>query len=919
MRNLYFRLMVGIIILAAPTAWSLPPTAVSILKTVETTKNIDIDSYFDANRLFMLVHNNGHVAYDNSAVYGRQDGLYYPYSGYPSVPGFKTVVYAAGIFMGGKVDGEIRIAAAEYSTEYVPGPMAGGTFQPDQPSFHVYKIDRNSGPGDPDYDQWPASEGAPVDQFGQPLLLGDQTLWAVFNDADYSRHTSSCGGTAPLGIEVQQTVWGSDVPGEQTVVYIKYKFYNKGTNPIDSFFVSFWADPDLGDASDDLVGCDTTSGIFFSYNAGVDAVYNPDTPVWGGKLLSGPVVPSDGDTAIFDGQPMPGFRNLGMFSFGRYINGTDPQSAQETFNYMRGLNRNGSPYIDPFGYVTRFPYSGDPVNGTGWLDNGPSDKRLMASFGNLHLDPGDSQQVVLKLVAYAAEDFSVAFTELKQALDSAAVIVNAPEFVECDSAKVLITDYHELGNVYFVSASSPGWLRGYGWGGDFFNGSADYGTKFFGSSLDPQINPESFHNVEVRFSQVYKQKAYRYVRGGNPNYVYDGYYEVPFTVWDTDNNRQLNAAFVENLGSPCFDNTWSPCDNGQESREFLIIFNSGYSGDDPGNNPIGYQNLNLLSDANLLDIQYVFWPALRSGHSLSEITDGEKLVFQEQLLNQNGMAGDVVIKLNELGVGQQRLDIESHSSGSSILKFEIPVSSPFSVVPKGMVFDTGISIKTYVYFRPQVPGYYEDYLSVIDIESGLEKARVQLVGLPAGTASAKVEIEPDTMYVYWAHTGSPMDAEIHVGDFYVGGHLLQDVNLSTLVINDSIVPTTAAIVPSYPGFSGEVLETAFPIKGFILGYGPLWGDHDSIYTVSGLFEDDSPFSIAGIVTLIGTHPGDANSDGGIDIADVVYLIAYIFSGGPAPNPLAAGDADCDGSVNIVDAVYLIAYIFSQGPQPCAGR
>ncbi|MCX6831789.1 MAG: hypothetical protein NT028_06575, partial [candidate division Zixibacteria bacterium] len=504
MRNLYFRLMVGIIILAASTAWSLPPTVGPALRTIEATKSIDVDSYFDANRLFMVVYNNGQVAYDNAVVYGRVDGLYYPYSGYPSVPGFKTVVYAAGIFMGGKVDGEIRIAAAEYSTEYVPGPMAGGTFQPDQPSFHVYKIDRNSGPGDPDYDQWPASEGAPVDQFGQPLLLGDQTLWAVFNDADFSHHTNKCGGTAPLGIEVQQTVWGSDVPGEQTVLYIKYKIYNKGTNPIDSFFVSFWADPDLGDASNDLVGCDTTSDIFFAYNAGLDAVYNPDTPVWGGKLLSGPVVPSAGDTAIFDGQPMPGFRNLGMFSFGRYINGTDPQSAQQTFNYMKGLDGNGSPNVDPFGYVTRFPYSGDPVNGTGWLDDGPSDKRLMASFGNLHLDPGDSQQVVLKLVAYAAEDFSVAFTELKQALDSAAVVVNAPEFVDCDSAKVLITDYHELANVYFVSAINPGWLRGYGWGGDFFNGSADYGIRFLGSSLDPETSPESFHNVEVRFSQVYK-------------------------------------------------------------------------------------------------------------------------------------------------------------------------------------------------------------------------------------------------------------------------------------------------------------------------------------------------------------------------------------------------------------------------------
>jgi hypothetical protein len=64
--------------------------------------------------------------------------------------------------------------------------------------------------------------------------------------------------------------------------------------------------------------------------------------------------------------------------------------------------------------------------------------------------------------------------------------------------------------------------------------------------------------------------------------------------------------------------------------------------------------------------------------------------------------------------------------------------------------------------------------------------------------------------------------------------------------------------------------------------------------------------------------GDANASGTVNISDAVYLIAYIFSGGPAPNPLAAGDASCNGSVNISDAVYLIAYIFSGGPQPCAG-
>lgn len=64
--------------------------------------------------------------------------------------------------------------------------------------------------------------------------------------------------------------------------------------------------------------------------------------------------------------------------------------------------------------------------------------------------------------------------------------------------------------------------------------------------------------------------------------------------------------------------------------------------------------------------------------------------------------------------------------------------------------------------------------------------------------------------------------------------------------------------------------------------------------------------------------GDANGDATVDISDAVYLIAYIFSGGSAPNPVLAGDANCDGSVDISDAVYLIAYIFSGGLAPCAG-
>jgi hypothetical protein len=63
--------------------------------------------------------------------------------------------------------------------------------------------------------------------------------------------------------------------------------------------------------------------------------------------------------------------------------------------------------------------------------------------------------------------------------------------------------------------------------------------------------------------------------------------------------------------------------------------------------------------------------------------------------------------------------------------------------------------------------------------------------------------------------------------------------------------------------------------------------------------------------------GDADGSDTVDISDAVYIIAYIFSGGSAPVPLAAGDANCDHGVDISDVVLLISYIFGGGAAPCA--
>ena len=63
--------------------------------------------------------------------------------------------------------------------------------------------------------------------------------------------------------------------------------------------------------------------------------------------------------------------------------------------------------------------------------------------------------------------------------------------------------------------------------------------------------------------------------------------------------------------------------------------------------------------------------------------------------------------------------------------------------------------------------------------------------------------------------------------------------------------------------------------------------------------------------------GDINSDDiPGDISDLVYLVDYMFVGGPAPPVMSVADIDGDpGSVDIVDLVYLVDYMFVGGPPP----
>ncbi len=72
---------------------------------------------------------------------------------------------------------------------------------------------------------------------------------------------------------------------------------------------------------------------------------------------------------------------------------------------------------------------------------------------------------------------------------------------------------------------------------------------------------------------------------------------------------------------------------------------------------------------------------------------------------------------------------------------------------------------------------------------------------------------------------------------------------------------------------------------------------------------------AGYVNGSNIRHGDANADGTVALGDAIYILNYLFKGGPDPCPMEAGDANCDGAAGLGDAIYILNYLFKGGDPP----
>ncbi|MGE5499186.1 MAG: hypothetical protein ACM3Q2_13980, partial [Syntrophothermus sp.] len=404
-------------------------------------KNSSIPAYtvFNINNISTYIYNNG----DADLNLQGNSGLEFPKgSG-------KAVMFESGLMWSGKVNNEIRAGGSFYNSTLLAGRKLPGSAYDEKYGNRIFRVRRDykkgdfsseiaSGEGTPydikwkyekDWNEWPSGDGAPFEDKNNngrydpdtdiPGVPGaDQTIWFIANEPNDSLNLKLLGSKS-LGIEMQVTIWGYKNKGALgNMLFKSYKLINKGNGKIDSMYTGIAADPDLGDAGDDHSGCDTLLNLGFVFNAdNNDKVYGETPPAPGFRLLQGPRVKGlPSDSAIFFGRKIPGYKNLQMtaFRWGFKASGWEPEvafignytkGALQLYYTMQGLTNGGLPWLLPAslgGGPTKFLFSGDPVTGTGYLEQmiqAQGDKRIGIHSGPFEMAVGDTQEVVFAEIA----------------------------------------------------------------------------------------------------------------------------------------------------------------------------------------------------------------------------------------------------------------------------------------------------------------------------------------------------------------------------------------------------------------------------------------------------------------------------------------------------------------------------------------
>lgn len=187
--------------------------------------------------------------------------------------------------------------------------------------------------------------------------------------------------------------------------------------------------------------------------------------------------------------------------------------------------------------------------------------------------------------------------------------------------------------------------------------------------------------------------------------------------------------------------------------------------------------------------------------------------------------------------------------------------------------------------------------------------------------------------------GISVEAVAELQDLVIRNNLLSE-NLSFQIAVDSSVPQSEVtvdhnLVDAFQGGEGEIVGTgAIQLPAMLVDAdahdfrlqatspavdagaplaAPAFDFEGAARPVDGNADGVAAFDIGAYEYRVSNVHGDATGEGVVDARDIVFLINYLFAGGPVPP--AAADANGDAAITIADVMWLVNFVFAGGAAP----
>jgi len=261
---------------------------------------------------------------------------------------------------------------------------------------------------DPTIIKWPLEYGYPVDETGNPIIMGDYMTWSAL--------TSDSLEIPILSHPIPHLVYTHHVWGYSNWIYsfydlkqsifIRFTIQNIGAADLHNIYIGFYTDTDL-------LPYGNSTG--YDYQNAISYTYTPTDTGWTNVAgitfleINGETNPSSLITshrimrknAVLD----PDFGEIGF------------ETAEQVLYALKGLSNSGESMIDPITLEpTLYAFTGDPVFGTGWLDT-LGDVRSLINGPVLSIGAGETASVTVLLHYAKGEGLAEAIEHLRNEIN----------------------------------------------------------------------------------------------------------------------------------------------------------------------------------------------------------------------------------------------------------------------------------------------------------------------------------------------------------------------------------------------------------------------------------------------------------------------------------------------------------------------